>query len=93
MGRHALSSGNATKGWGRNRHRTAPGAAQPGIVLDTVRLNSIEPQSADRLVWAGAGAILLPLDGSPEGEEALPVATWIAGLTGARSSTSYAPYR
>ena len=27
--------------------------------------------------------VLLPLDGSPEGEEALPVATWIAGLTGA----------
>ncbi len=27
--------------------------------------------------------ILLPLDGSAEGEEALPVATWIAGLTGA----------
>ena len=27
--------------------------------------------------------ILLPLDGSPEGEEALPVATWMAGLTGA----------
>lgn len=27
--------------------------------------------------------ILLPLDGSPEAEEALPVATWIAGLTGA----------
>jgi nucleotide-binding universal stress UspA family protein len=27
--------------------------------------------------------ILLPLDGSTEGEEALPVATWIAGLTGA----------
>jgi nucleotide-binding universal stress UspA family protein len=27
--------------------------------------------------------ILLPLDGSAEGEEALPVATWIAGLTDA----------
>ena len=27
--------------------------------------------------------ILLPLDGSPEAEQALPVATWIAGLTGA----------
>jgi nucleotide-binding universal stress UspA family protein len=27
--------------------------------------------------------ILLPLDGSPEAEVALPVATWIAGLTGA----------
>jgi nucleotide-binding universal stress UspA family protein len=27
--------------------------------------------------------ILLPLDGSVEAEEALPVATWIAGLTGA----------
>jgi nucleotide-binding universal stress UspA family protein len=27
--------------------------------------------------------ILLPLDGSAEAEEALPVATWIAGLTGA----------
>jgi nucleotide-binding universal stress UspA family protein len=30
-----------------------------------------------------ANRILLPLDGSPEAEEALPVATWIAGLTGA----------
>jgi nucleotide-binding universal stress UspA family protein len=31
----------------------------------------------------GVKRILLPLDGSPEAEEALPVATWIAGLTGA----------
>jgi FAD/FMN-containing dehydrogenase len=35
---------------------------QPGIVLDTVRLNAIEPQPADRLVWAGAGAILQDVD-------------------------------
>jgi nucleotide-binding universal stress UspA family protein len=31
----------------------------------------------------GLKRILLPLDGSPEAEEAMPVATWIAGLTGA----------
>ncbi|HEU0073009.1 MAG TPA: universal stress protein [Dehalococcoidia bacterium] len=31
----------------------------------------------------GVKRILLPLDGSPEAEEALPVATWIAGRTGA----------
>ncbi len=35
---------------------------QPGIVLDTVRLNTIEPVPADRLVWAGAGAILQDVD-------------------------------
>jgi FAD/FMN-containing dehydrogenase len=35
---------------------------QPGIVLDTVRLNAIQPQPADRLVWAGAGAILQDVD-------------------------------
>ncbi|HEU0073010.1 MAG TPA: FAD-binding oxidoreductase [Dehalococcoidia bacterium] len=34
----------------------------PGIVLDTVRLNAIDPQPADRLVWAGAGAILQDVD-------------------------------
>jgi nucleotide-binding universal stress UspA family protein len=32
---------------------------------------------------AGVKRILLPLDGSAEAEEALPVATWVAGLTGA----------
>jgi nucleotide-binding universal stress UspA family protein len=32
---------------------------------------------------AGMKRILLPLDGSPEAEQALPVATWVAGLTGA----------
>jgi FAD/FMN-containing dehydrogenase len=35
---------------------------QPGLVLDTVRLNTIEVQPADRLVWAGAGAILADVD-------------------------------
>lgn len=35
---------------------------QPGIVLDTVRLNAIEARPADRLVWAGAGAILADVD-------------------------------
>jgi FAD/FMN-containing dehydrogenase len=35
---------------------------QPGIVLDTVHLNAIEPQPADRLVWAGSGAILGDVD-------------------------------
>ena len=34
----------------------------PGIVLDTVRLNSIEVQAADRLVWAGSGAIVQNVD-------------------------------
>ena len=37
---------------------------RPGIVLDTVRLNSIDVQPADRLVWAGAGAILEQVDGA-----------------------------
>ena len=35
---------------------------RPGIVLDTVRLNAIEARPADRLVWAGAGAILADVD-------------------------------
>ena len=35
---------------------------RPGIVLDTVRLNAIEVQAADRLVWAGSGAILQNVD-------------------------------
>ena len=35
---------------------------RPGIVLDTVRLASIEPQPADRLIWAGAGAVLQDVD-------------------------------
>ncbi len=35
---------------------------RPGIVLDTVRLNSVHLQPADRLVWAGSGAILQDVD-------------------------------
>jgi FAD/FMN-containing dehydrogenase len=35
---------------------------RPGIVLDTVRLNSIEVRPEDRLVWAGAGCILEQVD-------------------------------
>jgi FAD/FMN-containing dehydrogenase len=35
---------------------------RPGIVLDTVRLNSIAEQAGDRIVWAGAGAILKDVD-------------------------------
>jgi FAD/FMN-containing dehydrogenase len=35
---------------------------RPGIVLDTVRLNSIEVHPADRVTWAGAGAILQDVD-------------------------------
>jgi len=35
---------------------------QPGIVLDTVHLNTIDVRPADRLVWAGAGAILADVD-------------------------------
>lgn len=34
----------------------------PGIVLDTSRLNHIEVHSEDRLVWAGAGAVLADVD-------------------------------
>jgi FAD/FMN-containing dehydrogenase len=34
----------------------------PGIVLDTMRLNSIDARPADRLVWAGSGAILQDVD-------------------------------
>jgi D-lactate dehydrogenase (cytochrome) len=35
---------------------------QPGIVLDTVRLNSIDVRPEDRMVWAGAGCILEQVD-------------------------------
>jgi FAD/FMN-containing dehydrogenase len=35
---------------------------QPGIVLDTSRLKSIEVQAGDRLAWAGAGVVLRDLD-------------------------------
>ena len=35
---------------------------RPGIVLDTVRLNTIEMRPEDRLVWAGAGCILEQVD-------------------------------
>ena len=35
---------------------------KPGVVLDTIRLNAIDPQPADRLVWAGSGAILQDVD-------------------------------
>lgn len=35
---------------------------RPGIVLDTERLNRIEVHAADRLVWAGSGAILRDVD-------------------------------
>ena len=35
---------------------------RPGIVLDTVRLNAIEVQAEDRVVWAGAGCILEQVD-------------------------------
>lgn len=34
----------------------------PGIVLDTARLNSVSVSAADRLVWAGAGAVLADVD-------------------------------
>ena len=34
----------------------------PGIVLDMVRLNSVEVQPGDRLAWAGAGAVLKDVD-------------------------------
>jgi alkyldihydroxyacetonephosphate synthase len=36
---------------------------QPGLVLDTVRLSSIAVLAQDRLVWAGAGAVLATVDG------------------------------
>ena len=36
--------------------------AKPGIVLDTVRLNAIDVQAEDRIVWAGSGAILKDVD-------------------------------
>ena len=35
---------------------------RPGIVLDTVRLNSIDVSPDDRFVWAGAGCILNDVD-------------------------------
>jgi FAD/FMN-containing dehydrogenase len=35
---------------------------EPGIVLDTVRMNSIEVLAEDRMVWAGAGCILEQVD-------------------------------
>lgn len=35
---------------------------QAAVVVDTVRLNAIEPRPADRMVWAGAGAVLAEVD-------------------------------
>ncbi|HLF77785.1 MAG TPA: FAD-binding oxidoreductase [Dehalococcoidia bacterium] len=35
---------------------------RPGIVLDMVRLNAVEVQAGDRMVWAGAGAVLAEVD-------------------------------
>jgi FAD/FMN-containing dehydrogenase len=35
---------------------------RPGIVLDTIRLNTIEVRPEDRLVWAGAGCVLANVD-------------------------------
>jgi alkyldihydroxyacetonephosphate synthase len=35
---------------------------RPGIVLDTNRLNQVDVHAGDRLVWAGAGAILGNID-------------------------------
>ena len=35
---------------------------RPGLVLDTERLNRIDLAPADRLVWAGAGAVLQDVD-------------------------------
>src|SRR5262249_49604054 len=37
-------------------------STRPGIVLDTVRLNSIDVRAGDRYVWAGSGAILADVD-------------------------------
>ncbi|HEX5142185.1 MAG TPA: FAD-binding oxidoreductase [Dehalococcoidia bacterium] len=37
-------------------------STRPGIVLDTVRLHSIDVQAEDRTVWAGAGAVLKDVD-------------------------------
>src|SRR3954449_7387187 len=37
-------------------------STRPGIVLDTVRLDSIDVHAADRFVWAGSGAILRNVD-------------------------------
>jgi FAD/FMN-containing dehydrogenase len=35
---------------------------RPGIVLDTTAMDSIDVRAADRLVWAGAGAVLAQVD-------------------------------
>jgi FAD/FMN-containing dehydrogenase len=35
---------------------------RPGIVLDTVRMNRIDVRPDDRIVWAGAGAVLKDVD-------------------------------
>jgi FAD/FMN-containing dehydrogenase len=35
---------------------------RPGIVLDTCRLDRTEVSAADRIVWAGAGAVLAQVD-------------------------------
>jgi FAD/FMN-containing dehydrogenase len=35
---------------------------RPGLVLDTLRLNTIDVNAEDRIVWAGAGAILQDVD-------------------------------
>jgi len=37
-------------------------SVEPGIVLDTSRLDGIEVRPADRMVWAGAGAVLARVD-------------------------------
>jgi FAD/FMN-containing dehydrogenase len=37
-------------------------SSRSGIVLDTARLNTVDVMPADRLVWAGAGAILADVD-------------------------------
>jgi FAD/FMN-containing dehydrogenase len=37
-------------------------SVEPGIVLDTSALGSVEVRAADRLVWAGAGAVLARVD-------------------------------
>ncbi len=50
----AYGAGTGLMGGARSRER--------GIVLDTVRLNTIDVQPGDRLVWAGSGAILEHVD-------------------------------
>jgi alkyldihydroxyacetonephosphate synthase len=37
-------------------------SVQPGLVLDLARLDAIDLRPADRVVWAGAGAILAAVD-------------------------------